>query len=186
MSVKFLLILTAFCLATATASEGADMNDSIYGFTATSIDGLEVPLSQYKGKALLIVNTASRCGFTPQYTSLQSLYDTYKDRGFAVLAFPANNFMNQEPGTDAEIQTFCRTKYDVTFDLFSKISVKGDDIHPLYRYLTTRPGFEGAISWNFNKFLIDREGNIIARFGSRTDPLSDDVVSKLEPLLSAE
>ena len=140
-------------------------------------------MADYKGKTLLIVNTASRCGFTPQYAGLEKLYEKYHARGFEILAFPANNFMNQEPGTDEEIKRFCSLKYDTSFPLFSKISVKGKDIHPLYRYLTTAPGFEGDIAWNFNKFLIGPDGRIVARFGSRTDPLADDLARKLEATL---
>ena len=159
---------------------------NIYSFAVKTIDGLEKFLEDYKGKALLVVNTASRCGFTPQYKSLEKLYEKYKDRGFEVLAFPANNFMNQEPGTDKDIKEFCSLKFHATFPLFSKISVKGSDIHPLYRYLTTESEFNGPIKWNFNKFLINSEGRVAARFGSMTDPLSSKIVSKLEKILPGE
>ena len=150
---------------------------NLYSFTMKTIDGQDKPLSEYKGKTLLIVNTASKCGFTPQYEGFQKLYEQYKDRGFEVLGFPANNFMWQEPGTDAQIKEFCSLKYRVTFPVFSKISVKGKDIHPLYKYLTTESGFNGGIAWNFNKFLINRDGKVAARFGSKTDPLSPELTN---------
>jgi glutathione peroxidase len=157
---------------------------TVYDFEVKTIDGEVVGLGQYKGKVLLIVNTASRCGFTPQYDGLEKLYAKYKDRGFEVLAFPANNFMGQEPGTDAEIKQFCALKFKTTFPLFSKISVKGDNIHPLYRFLITRPGLEGDVSWNFTKFLIGPDGKVAARFGSRQDPLSAELTGAVEALLA--
>lgn len=161
---------------------------SVHGYTVNDIEGREVALSGYKGKVLLIVNVASRCGFTPQYEGLQKLYERYEKAGLVVLGFPANNFMNQEPGTDAEIKEFCSTRFRVTFPMFSKISVKGDDIHPLYRFLTSEesnPGFAGPISWNFNKFLVARDGQVVARFGSREAPESPDVVAAVEKALGA-
>lgn len=157
---------------------------SFFDFRVRTIDGEEVGLDRYRGKAVLVVNTASRCGFTQQYEGLQKLYRTYRDRGFEVLAFPANNFMGQEPGTDAEIKEFCSIKFRTEFPLFSKISVKGGDIHPLYRYLTTRPGFSGDIAWNFTKFLIGPDGQVVGRFGSRQDPQSAEVVAAVETLLA--
>lgn len=156
---------------------------SVHDFRAVTIDGVDQPLSAYKGKALLIVNTASKCGFTPQYEGLESLYEKYRDRGFEVLGFPANNFMGQEPGSDAEIKTFCSTKYKTTFPLFSKISVKGKGIHPLYAFLTHDSGFKGDISWNFNKFLVAPDGHVVARFGSNTEPLDKKLTAKLEEIL---
>jgi glutathione peroxidase len=143
-------------------------------------------LSEYKGKVILIVNVASKCGHTPQYEGLQKIYSEYQDQGLVVLGFPANNFRNQEPGTDQEIKEFCSLNYGVTFPMFSKISVKGDDIHPLYQFLTsekTNPEFAGEISWNFNKFLIDRSGKIIARFESKDQPESEKVVAAIEGAL---
>jgi glutathione peroxidase len=151
---------------------------NIYDFVMTDIDGKERPLSEFAGKVLLIVNVASKCGFTPQYKSLQTLYTRFKERGFEILGFPANDFMRQEPGTDAEIKSFCSTTYGVSFPMFSKISVKGKDIHPLYAFLTekeTDPQFPGKITWNFNKFLLDRKGAIVARFDSKDDPLGDKI-----------
>lgn len=155
----------------------------VYQFTVKTIDGKEQPLADFKGKALLIVNTASKCGFTPQYADLEQLYEKYRGRGFTVLAFPANNFMHQEPGSDAEIKKFCDLRFKVKFPLFSKISVKGKDMHPLYAYLTSQPGAEGDISWNFNKFLVDPQGRVAARFGSRVDPADEKVAEALEKIL---
>ena len=151
---------------------------NIYALVAKDIDGIERSLSEFAGNVLLIVNVASKCSFTPQYKNLQTLYTRFKDRGFAILAFPTNDFMRQEPGTEAEIKSFCSLTYGVTFPMFSKIKVKGKDIHPLYAFLTnkeTNPQFPGKVSWNFNKFLLDRKGNIVARFDSKDDPLGDKI-----------
>ncbi len=160
--------------------------NNIYSFTAMDIEGKERSLSEFAGKVLLIVNVASKCGFTPQYKNLQALYTRFQERGFAVLGFPANNFARQEPGTEAEIKSFCSVTYGVTFPLFSKISVKGKDIHPLYAYLTnkeTNPQFAGKITWNFNKFLVDRNGALVARFDSKDDPLGDKIPRKVGEVL---
>jgi glutathione peroxidase len=162
---------------------------SIYDFRVADIDGNDVNLADYKGKVLLIVNVASKCGFTPQYKGLQNLYSQYKEKGFEILAFPSNDFMGQEPGTNEQIKTFCQLNYQVGFPLFSKISVKGENIHPLYKFLTeksTNPKFAGKITWNFNKFLIDRNGNIINRFDSRTEPQSPDVIKAIEETLQGQ
>jgi glutathione peroxidase len=161
------------------------MSDALFGYKMKTIDGGSRALADYRGKALLVVNTASQCGYTPQYAGLETLYETYGNRGFAVLAFPANNFGSQEPGTDEEIRKFCASNYKIQFDLFSKISVKGPDIHPLYRHLTTQPGFAGDITWNFNKFLIDANGKTVARFDSAVEPMSTGLTSKLEAILPA-
>jgi len=141
-----------------------------YDFEMKTITGHTKKLSDYKGKVVLLVNVASQCGLTPQYKGLEELYRRYKDQGLVVLGFPANNFGAQEPGTDAEIAAFCDTRYDVSFDLFSKISVKGSDIHPLYQFLTRDSGHPGEIKWNFHKFLIDREGKVVANIDPRTEP----------------
>lgn len=157
--------------------------------TMTSITGKDVPLSNYKGDVLLIVNTASKCGLTPQYEGLQQLHEDYSLHGLRVLGFPANNFGNQEPGSDDEIAAFCSEKYDVEFQMFSKISVKGDDIHPLYQYLTNKeknPKFGGEIGWNFTKFLVDRKGNVVARFGPRDQPTDEKVTKLIEKTLNAD
>ncbi len=162
------------------------MPKNIHSFTMKTIDGKEKSLADYKGNILLIVNVASKCGYTPQYKDLEAVYRKYKDRGFRVLGFPANNFGNQEPGSDEEILEFCSTKYDVTFDLFSKISVKGEDQHPLYRYITTESAFPGEVKWNFQKYLVDREGNIVAMFPSRVKPTNKEVIERLETLLATK
>lgn len=157
---------------------------NVYDFTLNDIDGKPVPLNQFKGKVLLIVNTASFCGNTPQYSELQNLYETYEVKGLEILAFPANNFGQQEPGSDAEIKSFCFTKYSLTFPLFSKISVKGQDKHPLYHYLTEQSPFPGEVEWNFQKYLIDRSGNVVARYLHRTKPLSNEVITDVERVLT--
>lgn len=156
---------------------------SVHEFSVETIDGQTKNLADYKGKILLIVNTASRCGFTPQYKAMEELYKKYKDRGFEILAFPANNFMGQEPGANEEIKQFCELNYHITFPLFSKISVKGKDIHPLYRFLTEASGHDGPIAWNFNKFLVDGDGKVVARYGSRMEPHSLELVGALEKVL---
>ena len=158
---------------------------SVYDFTMASIDGVKTPLSTYKGKVILMVNVASRCGYTPQYTGLQALYEKYKDKGLVILGFPANNFGAQEPGTDAEIKTFCSTKYSVTFPMFSKVSVKGDDTTPLYQYLTTaaNPAVAGEVKWNFTKFLVDKNGKVVGRFEPAITPESAEMSAAIEKLL---
>jgi glutathione peroxidase len=157
---------------------------NVHEFKVKSIDGSEVPLSSYKGKVLLIVNVASQCGFTPQYAGLEKLHQKYKDKGFAVLGFPCNQFGSQEPGSEAQIKTFCETSFGVKFPLFSKVDVNGPQAHPLFNFLTeAKPGFLGSrkIKWNFTKFLVDREGVPLKRFGSNTSPedLEGDVVASL-------
>ena len=157
----------------------------IYSFTLNSIDGKPAPLADYKGKVVLMVNVASKGGYTPQYTALEAVYEKYKDQGFVILGFPANNFGAQEPGTNEEIKTFCTRKYNVSFPMYSKISVKGTDQAPLYAYLTkdTGPGLTGDIKWNFTKFLVDRKGNVVQRFESKITPDSPEVTSAIEKQL---
>ncbi len=162
------------------------MAHGIYDFTMTTIEGKPKSLADYRGKALLVVNTASKCGFTPQYEGLEALYQKYHAKGFEVLAFPANNFLFQEPGSNEQIQKFCSTKYNVTFPLFAKISVKGKDIAPLYQYLTKESPYTGDIGWNFAKFLVGPDGTIVARFDPKVDPLDPQVTSKLEAVLPAK
>lgn len=194
--VQLFVVLTVIALvsvmqATAKSTGKARMSDSktapaaqgVHSFTVTTIDGKSRSLADYRGRALLIVNTASRCGFTKQYATLETLYDTYKARGFEVLAFPANDFMGQEPGTNEEIQKFCTTKYSTSFPLFAKVKVKGDDMVPLYRYLTKDSGYPGDIPWNFTKFLVDANGQVVARFDPRTAPDSPELVAALEKVL---
>jgi glutathione peroxidase len=158
----------------------------VHDFKVNNIDGNEINLADYKGKVLLIVNTASKCGFTPQYDDLQTLYKKYEEQGLVVIGFPANNFGGQEPGTDEEIKTFCLTKFDVEFPMMSKVSVKGKDIHPLFAKLISAESasIKGDINWNFEKFLIDKDGNLVERYRSRTKPLSDDLTTAIETELA--
>ena len=158
---------------------------SLYDFTVLTIDGETRSLGDYRGRTVLIVNTASRCGFTPQYESLEALYQQYKARGLEVLAFPANDFMGQEPGSNAEIKSFCSQRYHTSFPLFAKISVKGKQMAPLYRWLTQDSPFPGDIPWNFTKFVVGPDGKVAARFGPQTDPRSKEVTGLLEKLLPA-
>ncbi len=174
-------VLAGLCLF---IFQGVSMAEtSVYSFSAKTIDGQDKSLSDYKGKTLLIVNVASRCGFTPQYKGLEEIYQKYKGQGFEVLGFPANNFMGQEPGSNADIKEFCSLKFHVTFPMFSKISVKGKDMDPLYKYLTTEAGHNGDIQWNFNKFLVGPDGKVIERYGSSTDPTSPKIIQELEKIL---
>jgi len=178
-------LLIGISMGTARAADNKPK--TIHDFTLKAIDGTAIPLARYKGKVLLVVNVASRCGNTPQYKGLEALYRKYKDRGFVVLGFPANNFGQQEPGSNEEINAFCRTTYDVSFDMFSKISVKGSDQDPLYRFITspeTNPQFSGEVRWNFQKYLVNRSGAIIGKFASGDDPLSEKIISAVETALS--
>jgi glutathione peroxidase len=159
---------------------------TVYDFTLNSIDGQPTSLSTFKGKVLLLVNVASRCGYTPQYTALEAVYEKYKDRGLVIVGVPANNFGGQEPGTNQEIKTFCTAKYNVTFPMMAKVSVKGKDIAPLYQFLTDKnanPQTGGEIGWNFTKFLIGPDGQVIARFDSAVTPDSKEVTSAVEKAL---
>ena len=159
---------------------------TIYDFTAKTIDGDERALRDYAGKALLVVNVASQCGLTPHYAGLQELYANFRDRGLVVLGFPCNQFGSQEPGSEAEIKTFCETRYGVTFPMFAKIDVNGQSRHPLYVFLTgqpTQPDGPGDIQWNFAKFLIDRCGKVAARFAPTAAPVSDEIVKAIETVL---
>jgi len=156
----------------------------VYEFEMKTIDGKPKKLADYKGHPLLIVNTASLCGFTPQYKDLEDLYEKFAGRGLKIAAFPANEFGAQEPGSDADIKKFCMTKYSVSFDLFSKIVVKGEGIHPLYQYLTKDSGYPGDIEWNFSKFLVDKKGKVVARFGPDAGPTAKDIVSAVEKALA--
>jgi glutathione peroxidase len=189
MKMAFLMMAGLAALGAGGEAHAAGGNDSasVLGFTMKKNDGTPVKLDQYRGNVLMIVNTASKCGFTPQYAGLEKLYEKYKDRGLKILAFPANNFGAQEPGTDAEIKTFCTAKYNVSFDLFSKISVKGEDKAPLYHFLTEGqkdPALNGEIKWNFQKFLVNRRGEVVARFEPADDPTSPKVTEAVEKLLA--
>jgi glutathione peroxidase len=180
--MKKILALTALVGTSLMAAE-----KTVYDFTLNSIDGQSAPLSAYKGKVVLLVNVASRCGFTPQYTALESIYEKFKDRGFVIVGIPANNFGAQEPGTNQEIKTFCSAKYHVTFPMMAKVSVKGSDITPLYQFLTDKnlhPQTGGEIGWNFTKFLIGPDGKVIARFDSAVEPDSPQVTGAIEKALN--
>jgi glutathione peroxidase len=158
---------------------------SVYDFTLNSIDGAPTPLSNFKGKVVLLVNVASKCGYTPQYAGLEKLYEKYKDKGFVIVGIPANNFGAQEPGTNEEIKTFCSRTYNVTFPMMSKVSVKDPDKTPLYQFLTDASAKTGGeIKWNFTKFLVDKNGNVINRFESKVTPESEDVVKAVEQALA--
>lgn len=157
---------------------------SVYEFSGKTITGENKPIADYKGQVLLIVNTASKCGFTPQFKGLESLYERYKERGLMVLGFPCNQFLSQDPGSDAEISEFCELNYGVTFPMFAKIDVNGDNAHPLFRHLTAAaPGLLGskAVKWNFTKFLVDRQGNVVSRYAPATKP--EDIATDIEKLL---
>jgi glutathione peroxidase len=160
---------------------------SVYDFSLNTIDGAPTTLGAYKGKVVLLVNVASKCGYTPQYAGLQKLYDTYKGKGLVIVGVPANNFGGQEPGSNEEIKTFCSRNYSVTFPMMSKVSVKGADTTPLYQFLTdkaTNPNSAGDIKWNFTKFLIDKKGNVINRFESSVTPEAADLVKAVEAALA--
>ncbi|MBO0722777.1 MAG: glutathione peroxidase [Blastocatellia bacterium] len=187
--VAAVLIIASFSIALTwdggdPLKKGETMAEkSVLDFTMKSIDGTDVKLDTYSGKVLLLVNVASKCGYTKQYKGLEAIYEKYKDQGLVVMGFPANNFLWQEPGSDEQIKTFCSTKYNVTFPMFSKISVKGSKIAPLYKFLTSKetdPEFSGGITWNFNKFLVDRSGKLVARFSSKDEPESDKVIQAIE------
>jgi glutathione peroxidase len=179
-TIILLLSLTSLSLT------GALTMNTIYDYEVNTIDGKNILLKEYESDVLLIVNTASKCGYTPQYEGLQNLYETYKDRGFTILGFPANNFGGQEPGTNEEIAQFCELNYGVTFPMFEKVSVRGEDIHPLFNELTQteNPDFTGNISWNFEKFLIDRNGNLVRRFKSNVTPDSEELITAVEKNLN--
>jgi glutathione peroxidase len=172
--------------AAKSEKEKAVQDAFVLDHTMKDIAGTDQALSQYAGKVLLMVNVASKCGFTPQYKGLEELFDAKKEKGLVVMGFPANNFGKQEPGSDAEIQEFCSTKYGVSFPMFSKVSVKGDDICGLYKDLTSQPApIGGEVGWNFTKFLVDRSGKVVARFDSRTRPDDVEMNKKIDELLAA-
>jgi len=185
--LRFLFTIRGYLLSGALLIMASSLlaASGIYTFTLNSIDGTPAPLANYKGKVVLVVNVASQCGYTPQYSALEATYEKYKDQGFVILGFPANNFGAQEPGTNEEIKTFCTRKYSVTFPMYSKLSVKGADQSPLYAYLTkeTGKGITGDIKWNFTKFLVDRNGNVVQRFEPAVTPDSKEVVSAIEKQL---
>lgn len=176
--MKMLAFSLLFLVPSLSFAQGGKAVSGPLDFNLKTIDGKAAPLSQYKGKVVLLVNVASQCGLTPQYKGLQKLYDEFSKEGLVIVGVPANEFGKQEPGTNDEIKTFCETKYKVTFPMMSKIVVKGDGIDPLYQYLTskdTNGKFAGPITWNFEKFLIGRDGKVIARFAPRTAPDAADL-----------
>ena len=181
--MKTFALLAAFFLMQTIAARAA----SIYDITVKDIDGKNISLGDYKGKVLLIVNVASQCGFTPQYKALEATYKKYANKGFVILGFPCNQFHNQEPGTDEEINQFCTSKYFITFPLFDKIEVNGANRHPLYQILAGKDSpFPGDITWNFNKFIIGKDGQILNRFDSKITPDSPQVAAAIEAALAAK
>jgi glutathione peroxidase len=181
------ILATLALAASLTVTAFAAPANSTYDFPLKSIDGKPTSLAEFKGKIVLLVNVASHCGFTPQYTALESVYEKYKSRGLVVVGIPANIFAGQEPGTNEEIKTFCTKKYNVSFPMMSKLSVAGDDKTPLYQFLTsntTNPKFAGEIKWNFTKFLLDKNGNPIARFEPNVTPDSPEVTKAIEAALA--
>ncbi len=175
--------LATLCGCASSGGTGA----SPLSHTVKDINEQEVDLSKYRGKVVMIVNVASKCGFTPQYAALELIYEKYRDRGFVILGFPSNDFLWQEPGSNAEIKTFCSLKYNVTFDMFAKVSVRGGDASPLYQDLTSKKlngPFGGAVKWNFTKFLVSRDGAVVARFGPSTKPDDPEVIGAIEAELT--
>jgi len=181
------LTLIAAAVATAQSTKEQKATPAAIDFTMKDIDGKDVALSKYQGKVVLMVNVASKCGLTPQYAELEALHEKYADKGLVILGFPANEFGQQEPGTNDEIKAFCSEKYSVKFPMFSKVVVKGEGICPLYKFLTgsdTNPKFAGEIKWNFTKFLISRNGEVVNRFEPKVKPSEDDVVKAIEAELA--
>jgi len=181
MKVLFASLLSLSVFAAASVASAADKKDSpILKQTVKTIDGKDVELSKYEGKVLLIVNTASYCGATPQYASLQKLHDKYSKDGLVVLGFPCNQFGKQEPGTESQIKTFCETKYKVTFPLFAKVEVNGENQTPLFKELTAIESDAGPVKWNFEKFVVGRDGKVVARYRTKVKPDSVEVIKKIE------
>jgi glutathione peroxidase-family protein len=171
---------------TTTTTTAMTIPTSFYDFKLPDIAGTEQSLAQYRGKVVVVVNTASECGYTPQYADLQTFYTQFKDKNVVVLGFPANNFGGQEPGTNAQIQQFCTSRFNVTFPMFGKISVNGDDCHPLYQFLTQKQyngNIDATVGWNFNKFVIDKTGKVVKHFGSRTKPTDAEFTQFINTLL---
>jgi glutathione peroxidase len=178
-------VFLTLALAAASAVATGDTPVNIHDLTLNRIDGKPQRLSDYRGKVLLLVNVASKCGLTPQYEGLEALHERYEEQGFAVLGFPANDFAGQEPGTNQEIAKFCRSTYGVSFPMFEKIRVVGDEMHPLYARITGAPEpVGGPIEWNFQKYLVNRRGEVVARFSPRTKPEDSALASRLEALLA--
>ena len=193
MKTAVFLIVFSFAFSTTVVgqeskTEQAEVPQAL-NFTMKTIDGKDKPLSEYQDKVVVVVNVASKCGLTPQYEKLQSLHEKYAEKGLAVLGFPCNQFGGQEPGSEEDIMTFCSDNYGVEFDMFSKVDVNGESACDFYKHLTSldlEPKGAGKVSWNFEKFLVDRNGNVIARFGPRTDPVSDEFVAAVEKALDVK
>jgi glutathione peroxidase len=186
MGQQFLAIISIAVLAAGVVIAAVVPARGVLDFSMQDIGGRETALGQFRGKVLLLVNTASKCGLTPQYKALEEVYKRYRDQGLVIIGFPANDFLGQEPGTNAQIKDFCLINYGVSFPMFAKISVRGKNIHPLYKFLVdkeTNPRFAGKISWNFTKFLVDRNGEVIARFEPRTVPDDPAVIAAIEKAL---
>lgn len=186
MMKQFILWISAFLMFSITVN-AQQMNNTIYNFTMNTISGEPLSLETYKGKVIMVVNVASKCGLTPQYTDLEATYQKYKDQGLVILGFPANNFMGQEPGSNEEIQSFCSVNYGVSFPMFEKISVKGKDQHPLYDWLTEKDKngvLDANMKWNFQKFLVDKEGHLVSVVDPTTKVTETEVVEQIESLLS--
>ncbi len=186
---SFAILALVFAFSGASTSQTNGMNSgeasSLLGLEAARLDGTVESLVRYRGQVVLVVNTASRCGYTPQYDGLQALYERYRGQGFSVLGFPSNEFAGQEPGSDPEIGAFCRSKYGVGFPMFSKVRVKGADTHPVYRYLTSLPEpIGGPVQWNFQKYLVDRNGEVVARYAPGVNPQDPGIVAEIERLLA--
>jgi glutathione peroxidase len=174
--MRNILLLAIFMLSTIISN--AENPVTLHNFVVEDIEGNEFNLAQFEGKKVLVVNTASKCGLTPQYKDLEELFQKYKDQNFVIVGFPANNFAKQEPGTNDEIAEFCERNYGVSFPMMSKISVKGDDIHPIYAWLTSK--MNTNVSWNFQKFLIDEKGEVVGVYSPKTKPLSEKITSWIE------
>ena len=187
--IVFLLLMTSMVIPSFSSAQSMGDSETIYQFEMTSLQGESVSLEEYKGKVVLVVNVASKCGLTPQYEDLQATYAKYKDEGLVVLGFPANNFAWQEPGSDQEIEQFCTKNYGVDFPMFSKISVKGKDQHPLYQFLTQKEKngvLDAKMKWNFQKFLVGKDGKLISVIDPRTKVTEEEVVTEIEGLLNAD
>lgn len=187
MLVRTLSLLLLAALMTLPTAQADDSHDCDLDFRVQSIDGKEVDLEDFEGKVVVVVNVASKCGATPQYADLQAMYEKYKDKGLVVLGFPSNQFGKQEPGSNAEIAEFCSSKYQVTFPMFSKIDVKGDEAAPFYKNLTSKdvkPAGAGPVGWNFEKFIINREGQVTGRFKTRTAPTDPEFIAAVEKELA--
>ena len=184
MRMSTLALISAAAMASVASAASAADTSNAYQFSFVSIDGKPLPLSEFKGKTVLVVNTASQCGYTPQYTQLEAIYKKYKDKGLIVLGVPSNDFGGQEPGSNAEIKKFCEGNYDVDFPLTTKYDVKGPDAHPFYQWAATTGGDAAVPKWNFHKLLIDSKGNLVAEFPTKTKPDAPDVTRAIESSLA--